>query len=197
MTWTVESLKEFENDIAACFDRGEIKAPVHLAGGNEAILLDIFKQIRPQDWCLVQWRSHYHCLLKGVPLAELKQAILVGRSIALCFPRHRVLSSAIVGGIAPIAVGLAWSIKKRGGDERVWCFVGDMTSESGIYHEARKYTFGHDLPVEWVVEDNGLSVCTDTYKSWGTIAMPRVVGSQRYDYTLAWPHVGTGRWVQF
>lgn len=194
---TPEDLIAFEKDIAAEFEAGNIKAPVHLAGGNECQLIELFKTIRSQDWLLVPWRSHYHCLLKGVPAAELKSAIIDGRSIALCFPEHRVLASAIVGGIAPIAVGLAYSIKRRGGDERVWCFCGDMTAETGIYHEARKYAVCHDLPISWVVEDNGLSVCTDTFKVWGECTIPRNMAAERYQYKLTWPHVGIGKWVSF
>lgn len=195
---TPEDLIAFEKDIAAEFEAGNIKAPVHLAGGNEKQLIDIFKRVKPDDWVLCQWRSHYHCLLKGVPAAELKAAIINGRSIALCFPEYRVVSSAIVGGIAPIAVGLAWSIKRRGGSERVWCFVGDMTGESGIYYEAEKYSRRHDLPVTWVIENNGLSVTTETQKVWGDVwSAADNFAYDIYSYKLTFPHVGTGRWVQF
>ncbi len=192
---TPDDLIAFEKDIAAEFEAGKIKAPVHLAGGNESALIDIFKGIRPQDWVLCQWRSHYHCLLKGVPSAQVKEAILAGRSIALCFPQHRVLSSAIVGGVAPIATGLAWSIKRRGADEKVYCFVGDMTKRTGIFHEAIEYVRGHRLPVLFIEEDNGKSVCTSTQDVWGR-------GDcwpcwDLYQYDLTWPHVGTGKWVRF
>ncbi len=185
----------FEQDIRGCFERGEIKAPVHFAGGNEDQLIDIFKNIRPQDWVLTSWRSHYHCLLKGVPPDEVKAAILAGRSIALCFAEHRQLSSAIVGGICPIAVGLASTIQRSGEDARVFCFVGDMTAETGIFHESEKYARRHDLPVSWIIEDNGLSVCTDTQNSWGLSWSDRP--TEGYRYELTWPHVGIGQWVRF
>lgn len=197
---TPEDLIAFEKDIAAQFEAGKIKAPVHLAGGNESQLIEIFKHIRPQDWVLCQWRSHYHCLLKGVPPNELKEAIIQGRSIALCFPQYRILCSAIVGGIAPIATGLAWSIKRRlfgkpGKLEHVYAFVGDMTAESGIFYESRKYAQRHGLPVTWIVENNQKSVCTDTQEVWGVTGA--LMPGKMYEYELTWPHVGTGRWVQF
>jgi len=194
---TPEDLIAFEKDIAAEFEAGNIKSPVHLSGGNESQLIDIFKDIRPEDWVLCQWRSHYHCLLKGVPSADVKAAILAGQSIALTFPCHRILASAIVGGVAPISTGLAWSIKRRRGSERVWCFVGDMTAESGIYHEASKYARRHALPVVWCVEDNGKSVCTSTEGVWWGEGEMFSDAEERYRYELMWPHVGTGRWVQF
>jgi len=178
------------------FANGRIKAPLHLAGGNENSLIAIFQPIRNEDWVLCSWRSHYHCLLKGVPADELEAAILNGRSINLCFPEHRVLSSAIVGGICPIAVGIAYGIKRRGGQEQVYCFVGDMTAESGIFHECKKYAGGHGLPVNFIVENNEVSVCTNTKEVWGIPKTFRNRG-QGYDYELTRPHVGIGKFVRF
>ena len=92
------------------------------------------------------WRSHYQCLLKGVPPEKVRDEILAGRSISLCFPEYRVVSSAIVGGILPIAVGIALGLKRRNEPGRVHCFMGDMTSETGIAHECIKYSFNHGSP---------------------------------------------------
>jgi pyruvate dehydrogenase E1 component alpha subunit len=192
--WTPESLVAFELDIADAFNRGEIKAPIHLAGGNELQLMGIFEQVRPQDWVCCTWRSHLHCLLKGVPPGDLKAAILDGRSIALCFPEQRVISSALVGGIAPIALGLAWAAKRKGSGERVWCFLGDMAARGGLYHECAQYASGHALPVTFVVEDNGLSVATDTERAWG---LEHGLDERNYSYKLDKPHVGTGVFVKF
>src|ERR1700688_2554029 len=117
---TGADLLAFEEEIAQEFAAGRIRSPIHLGGGNESQLIDIFsggnlpdRTIKPHDWVLAGWRSHYHCLLKGAPPAELKAAILAGQSVSLCFPKHKVLCSGIVGGIAPIAVGIAWSLKRR------------------------------------------------------------------------------------
>lgn len=193
-----DELLAFEADIAEVFATGAIKAPIHLGGGNEEQLIKIFAHIRPQDWVLCGWRSHYHCLLKGVPPIELKAAILAGRSVSLAFPDQRVLCSGIVGGIAPIAVGLAHAIKARHDDAHVsyvYCFLGDMSAESGIVHEAQKYAARHYLPVTWIIEDNGLSVMTPTLDSWG-LGSSRV-DQQRYSYKLSRPHSGIGAWVRF
>jgi pyruvate dehydrogenase E1 component alpha subunit len=195
---TVESLRAFEESVAADFNAARIRSPIHLAGGNEQALLDIFADVREQDWCAVSWRSHYHCLLKGVPPEELRAAILKGHSIALNFPARRVISSAIVGGVLPIALGIAWAIKRAGKDERCWAFLGDMTSRTGIYHECWNYARGHCLPITFVVEDNGLSVCTDTRKTWddgceGSDARL----TRRYEYVLPFPHSGAGKRVDF
>ncbi len=159
---TAQELIGFEEEIAQLFNAGKILAPVHLYYGNEDQMISIFRGIRSQDWVFCSWRSHYQCLLKGVPREQVREAILEGRSISLCFPDHRIYSSAIVGGTLPIAVGTAMAIKRSGEDARVYCFIGDMTAESGIAHECMKYSRNHGLPIHFVVEDNGKSVCTDT-----------------------------------
>ncbi len=190
-----DELLAFEQEMADEFNAGKIRAPVHLAGGNEEPLIKIFKRIQSNDWVLATWRSHFHALLKGVPREQVKGAILRGRSISLCFPEYRMLSSGIVGGICPIAVGLGWSIQESGNDEHVYCFIGDMGAETGIYHECSKYAARHDLPIEWIIEDNGVSVLTDTQKVWGKEwSLPEV---SYYAYELTRPHVGTGKFVRF
>lgn len=198
---TPEELIAFEEDIAAEFNAAHIRAPIHLSSGNEEQMIRIFKGIRPQDWVLCSWRSHYQCLLKGVPKEDLKAEILAGRSISLCFPKQRVLSSAIVTGILPIAVGIGMAIKRSRKDERVFCFLGEMTSETGLAHACMKYARNHGLPVHWIVEDNGKSVCTDTREVWNT---PRLTHEEAkdpavtyYRYESKYPHAGGGQRVHF
>jgi hypothetical protein len=197
--WTPERLIAFEKDIADTFNAGKIKAPVHLAGGNEQQLIDIFKDIRTSDWKCCSWRSHFHCLLAGVPQDELKSAIVAGRSIGLCFPQQRVISSALVGGIVPVALGLAWAAKHRNEDEKVWCFIGDMTAMTGLVHECYHYAIGHQLPLRIIIENNKTSVATNTEKAWSipTNKVEPIISSYEYDLAAHWPHVGTGQWVNF
>ena len=196
---TADELIAFEADIMAAFNRGEIRAPVHLDGGSETALIKIFENIKRTDYVCCSWRAHYRALLHGIPPEKVKAEIMAGRSIALCFPEHRFLSSAIVGGIIPIALGIALSIKRRGGDEKVWVFSGDMTSRSGIWHECRQYAEGHRLPIHFVIEDNLKSVCTDTREVWGEPL--DYYNPWRYEttfrYDAVWPHSGTGNWVSW
>ena len=194
----------FESSIADAFNAGEIRAPVHLSDGNEAALVDYFRQVKESDWICTQWRSHYHALLKGVPQYELRAEIMAGRSISLCFPRQRVISSAIAGGILPIAVGIAMGIKRAGGNEIVHAFVGDMMAQSGIFFECVNYANNFSLPIQFVVEDNGISVCTDSRATWGKAPLwfhetnelrPGLV--HYYGYESKYPHSGAGKRIEF
>ena len=199
-----EELIEFETHIGACFDDAQIRAPVHLYHGNEEEILKVFQEhnIGKDDWVLCSWRSHYQCLLKGVSPAKLKAAILQGRSISLCFAEERVLCSGIVTGCIPIALGVALAIKRANGTNRVYCFMGDMTSETGAAHECIKYARNHKLPIHFVIEDNGKSVCTDTRATWGTDKLTYEGVNDDYvtyyKYKLEkYPHAGAGKRVQF
>jgi pyruvate dehydrogenase E1 component alpha subunit len=198
---TKEELIAFEEEIAELFNTGKIRAPVHLYSGNEEQIIAVFENIRQHDWVFCSWRSHYQCLLKGVPRSQVREEILAGRSISLCFPDYRIFSSAIVGGVLPIAVGAAMSIQRRGEDAKVFCFMGEMTAETGIAHEAIKYSRNHRLPIHFVVEDNGMSVCTDTREVWNQPQLS-FEGVQNeyityYRYETKYPHAGAGVRVQF
>ena len=199
--WTLQKLQEFETQIAELFNAGRIKAPVHLSDGSEAALIEIFKEIKSEDWVFCSWRSHYQCLLKGVPSTELLDEIMAGRSISLGFPKYRVFSSAIVGGQVPIAVGAAKAEKMKNSGAHVWCFLGDMTSETGIAQTSIRYAETHDLPITFVIEDNGISVLTDTRDVWASKTLRfNERESQKvrsFSYKSKYPHSGAGVRVQF
>ena len=199
--YTVEDLIQFEDEIADLFNKGKIRSPIHLYYGNEDSIIKFFKQVREQDWVFCSWRSHYQCLLKGVPPNMLKKEILAGRSISLCFPKERIYSSAIVGGNLSVAVGTALGIQRQGEDSKVYCFMGEMTAETGIAHECIKYSQQHKLPIHFIVEDNGKSVCTDTKATWlMDLLTYEKAGNQMvtyYRYKTKYPHAGAGVRVQF
>jgi len=208
---TTESLQAFEEKVATAFNNKEIPHPVHLEDGNYEQLIEVFnKYVNETDWVSGTWRQHVKCLLKGVPEDELFRAIKQGKSIGLCFGAHRIVSSAIVGGIVPIALGIAQAIKWRGETNKVVCFLGDMSAETGIFYECVKYAEAWDLPVLWVIENNHKSVCSITKDVWngdgfftnvkkykaGTVA--RLTKSVLYyEYESKFPHAGAGLRVQF
>jgi pyruvate dehydrogenase E1 component alpha subunit len=198
--YTKEELIEFETKIGDLFNSSKIKAPVHLYDGNEKEMIEIFENITDDDWVFCTWRSHYQCLLKGVPQDTLEQDILDGKSITLCYPDYRIYSSAIVTGNIPIATGTAFDIKKKKQQNHVWCFVGDMASETGSFFENWKYSVNHDLPITFVIENNNKSVCTETDKVWNCNELFFKNEKRKiiyYEYTSKYPHAGSGKRIQF
>ena len=210
---TPEQLQAFEQEIADIYATGAIRAPVHLRGSEDfayergmidALKINYYDVIRKQDWLFGFWDMHIPCLLKGVPPEELKAEILKGNSIALCFPEHRIYCSGIVGSLFGVAVGVAYSIKEQKKDEFVFICCGDMSIQTGIAFESVCYAANHDLPIKFIVSDNGLSVMTDTAKTWGNpvkhwyskIWLNNSM-IQHFKYKNKWPHSGLNERIKF
>ena len=196
VTITKEELIYFETVVKQRYENGDILAPVHLSKDNEDELIEIFQYVHPDDWVFSAWRNHYHALLHGMNKQQLMKDILSGRSMATSSNVNKFYSSAIVGGIIPIALGAAMALKNKKSENKVWCFIGDMTFETGVFHESYKYAKNFDLPIQFVVEDNNLSVHTPTDAAWGVKQeVPDDV--VYYTYENGYPHHGTGAWVNF
>lgn len=191
-----DELIAFENKMIEHWEGAKIRGPVHLSNGNEDQLIEIFKRINTTDWVFSTWRSHYHALLKGIDPNWLESEILDGKSITICNIDEKFYSSAIVTSTLSIALGVAQSIKDQGSEDKVWCFIGDMSFETGAFYEVHKYARNFDLPLYFVVEDNGISTNTPTKATWNkTRDLPDDV--VYYTYESKYPHYGTGKWVVF
>jgi pyruvate dehydrogenase E1 component alpha subunit len=191
-----KDLINFEKRVQKVYEAGEIKAPVHLSGNNEDQLIEIFKKIDKDDWVFSSWRNHYHALLHGFDPEELFNLIKEGKSMGINSVKHKFYSSSIVGGSLPIALGVAQSIKLKKETSKVWCFIGDMTFETGTFHECYKYSRNFDLPLEFVIEDNNMSTNTPTDEAWNQKSeIPDDV--YYYQYERNFPHHGTGKWILF
>lgn len=224
---TKQELIDFELRVKAAWEAGLIKAPLHLCGGNEDQLIEIFKEIKPDDYVYSSHRNHYHALLHGCDPEHLYKEIL-GQLDTACMGRARSMgyidvssrfySSAIVGGCCAIAVGVAWALRQKQEDfkadplntdefavrpeqRRVWCFVGDGCVDGGHFWEALQYADGFELPITFVVEDNERATCTTTEDRCGKGRTQReFYVSERlrsYYYEPTYPHVGSGKYVAF
>ena len=205
------TLRSFETKLREDWEAGKIKVPLHLSGGNERQLLEIFKEVKKDDYVFSTHRNHYHYLLHGGdPMAlqrEIYQqdnALCKGRAGSMCTMdlRRRFIASAIVGGICGIAVGTAWALKHRGSRQHAWAFIGDGAVDTGHFWEALRYSQGWKLPVTFVIEDNDRSTCTSVAERWGSedidLADTEEVSNIRYYYyEPVYPHVGSGVYVQF
>ena len=206
-----QELIDFENSIAEIYKSGVIRGAIHLRDGNEDVLIDIFKNVKSEVYVFATWANHLEALLKGIPPESVRARIMAGDSMAMNFPDYNFYTSAIVGGICPIAVGVAAGLQMKSSDQRVWCFIGDMALRTGIAHESIMYSIGHDLPISFVVADNGKSVCTPTQKVWGSVSTTSLVDYYTsladytdngfailyYEYESKFSHSGVGQFVSF
>lgn len=213
---TKEELIDFEKDIERCFLNKQIKAPIHLSDHNEDQVIWIFEHLyNKNDYIFSTWRNHLHILCAGGNPEWVKTEILKGHSMGLCSSDPKLITSAIVGGILPQAVGVAAALKRKNEKQRVLCLLGDMAGSIGSFHEANKYAVSHELPITFVIEDNGVSVGSKTEDCWGKDFWFSTVGNfkpksepcmpiqldshtwyYRYDKST-FPHVGAGSFVTF
>jgi TPP-dependent pyruvate/acetoin dehydrogenase alpha subunit len=206
---TKSELIEFEEKVAEAFERGEIKAPVHLSGGNEDQLLTIFKQVNKDDWVFSTHRNHYHYLLHTGDKEGLWNEIMgkstgicggMSRSMHTCNIYSHFICSAIVAGCVAIAVGVALGLKMQKSKRKVWIFIGDAATDSGWFFEALRYAEVNDLPIKFVIENNNRSVETAIKDRWGKGSIIQVSSSKMivYNYVPTYPHVGTNKgWVNW
>ena len=193
-----EELIAFEKEIIPLWDAGKIPYPIHFCGGNEDALIEIFSKIKPGDYIFSTHRAHYHYLLAGGSKEKLKEMIMTGYSMRIIDKELNFISSSIVSGATAIATGVALAIKRKGDNKHVWCFIGDGAEDTGHFYEAVRYADGHDLPCTFVIEDNNYSVETPKSARNGSsdINWPtkHVI---KYKYEKTYPHVGSGKWVDF
>lgn len=196
MNFTEKDLINFEKEIIEGFKKGETYGPVHLSGSvngeQEKELIKIFKQINKEDWVLTTHRSHYISLLKSQNPKWLKREILNGYSSHINSDKYKIFSSAIVGGIIPIALGIALGIKLRKGTEKVYCFIGDMASQMGQFYESYHYACFKKLPIIFVIENNEMGCDTPTRKVWGDYYEFNHSKIRRYNYKRVHGHYGVG-----
>ena len=189
---TKNDLLDFESNIAKLYKESKLPFLFHLSGGNEDQLIEIFKEIKEGDYVLSTHRSHYHALLHGIPADVLTDRILNGRSMFVYDRKRNFFCSAIIGGTAAIAAGIALALKRKKSDQKVWCFVGDGTEDSGHLFEAARYVDGFDLPCTFIIEDNNRSVTTSKIERWGKLESPTFFPCvRRYSYDITWPHART------
>ncbi len=189
-------LINFENKVKQAFLDAKIRAPIHLSAGNEGRLIQIFRKIRRDDWVFSTHRSHYHALLHGISIKWLFDQILAGYSMHINSQKHKFMTSSIVCGCTPIALGVAMGMQRMKLPNHIWCFVGDMAAETGIFMECTKYAARNDLPISFVVEDNGLSTNSPTGVVWGNQkGKPDII---RYNYVRTCAHINVaGHFVTF
>ena len=157
-----------EERIVALYSEQEIRCPVHLSIGQEAIAVGVCAHLSQDDWVMSGHRSHAHYLAKGGDLkamfGELYGKVTGcgrgrGGSMHLVDLNAGFLGAVpIVASTIPIAVGAAWGSRMRGHDRVVVVFFGEAATEEGAFHEAINFAQVKQLPVVFVCENNLYSV---------------------------------------
>lgn len=187
-----DNLIAFENKVKELWEDGQLPYLLHLCGGNEDQLINIFKEIDDNAYIFSGHRSHYHYLLSGGDPQRLLDLIANGDSMFVFDKKRRFFTSSILGGTAAIAAGVALACKMLGEEKaEVWCFVGDGACDNGHVHEAKRFCASRGLPCVFIEEDNNRSVSTTKEERWGYVGGYRKLDLS-YTYTPTYPHAGSG-----
>lgn len=168
-------IRRFEERAARSYSEAKIGGYCHLNLGEEATVVGLMGALTADDYVYTGYRDHGYALARGIE-PERIMAELYGRtdgvskgwggSMHLFDIESRFMGGyGIVGGQVPLATGAALAIKYRGGEEAVLCLMGDGTTNIGAFHESLNIAALWDLPVVYVVSNNGLGMGTTVEKS--------------------------------
>jgi pyruvate dehydrogenase E1 component alpha subunit len=163
-------IRRFEEKSAEAYASGKIGGFLHLYIGEEAVAVGATSALRPDDYAIAAYRDHGHCLAMGSD-PRRAMAELFGRIDGLCKGKGGSMhlfdksvnflgGHAIVGAHLPIAAGVGFAIKYRGGDQVVVCYFGDGAVPEGEFHESMNLASLWKLPVIFLCENNRYAMGT-------------------------------------
>ena len=166
--YNILRIRMVEEKIAELYPEQEMRCPVHLCIGQEAIGTGVCANLLKKDYLFSSHRSHGHYLAKGGDLKRML-AEIYGKASGCCKGKggsmHLVdLSVGILGttpivaGIIPIATGTAFGTKMKGEDNVTAVFFGDAATEEGVFFESLNFASLKKLPVLFICENNFFSV---------------------------------------
>lgn len=163
-------IRRLEEAIADRYAEQEMRCPMHLCIGQEAIAVGVCAALSENDVMFSNHRAHGHYLAKGGNMNAMI-AELYGRSTGCCGGRGGSMhlidldvgfmgATPIVGGTVPLAVGAAWAASLKAENRVSVIFLGDGCFEEGVVHESLNFAALHKLPIIFVCENNEFSVYT-------------------------------------
>lgn len=182
-------IREFEETCKQLYDEKRITGVyLHLYSGHEAVAVGAMANMEQgKDHIITAYRDHAQALILGVDpnilMAEMmgkKTGISGGKggSMHLASKEHNFWGGyAIVGGHLPMAAGIAFEAQYNQTGAVVLSFVGDGATNNGYFHEALNFAGLWDLPVVWLIENNGYGMGTETDRAAGNpILHERAIG---------------------
>lgn len=168
LLYRMVKIRIVEEKIAELYREQEMRCPVHLCIGQEAIAAGVCANLTDKDYVLSTHRSHGHYLAKGGDMRRMI-AEIYGRSTGCSHGKGGSMhlvdravgylgSTPIVGSTIPIAVGTAFGSTMRGDSRVTVVFFGEGATEEGVFHESLNFALLKELPVVFVCENNLFSV---------------------------------------
>jgi TPP-dependent pyruvate/acetoin dehydrogenase alpha subunit len=168
----MRTIREFEERLHREFATGEIPGFVHLYAGEEAIAAGVCAHLGPGDYVASTHRGHGHAIAKGCDVKAM-MAEIYGKSTGLCrgkggsmhiadVSKGMLGANGIVGGGPPLVCGVGLTAKVMGTEQVAVSFTGDGGSNQGTFLESLNLAGAWNLPVIFVVENNGYAESTSS-----------------------------------
>jgi TPP-dependent pyruvate/acetoin dehydrogenase alpha subunit len=166
----MRTIREFEERLHIEFAKGDIPGFVHLYAGEEACAAGIVMHLTDRDRIASTHRGHGHCIAKGVDVREM-MAEIYGKATGACHGKGGSMhiadlgkgmmgANGILGAGAPLICGAGIAAKFRGDGGVGITFFGDGASNQGMVLESMNLAAIWNLPVIFVVENNGYAEST-------------------------------------
>lgn len=163
-------IRMVEEKIIDLYPEREMRCPVHLSIGQEAVSVGVCENLRKKDIVLSNHRSHAHYLAKSGNLKSM-MAEIYGKSEGCSKGRGGSMhlidlsvnfqgASSIVAGTIPVAVGMSLGFTMQNKNNLSVVFFGDAAVEEGVFHESVQFASLKKLPVIFICENNQYSVYT-------------------------------------
>jgi len=161
------TIRRFEETVLENFPKGVFFGTTHTYLGQEADAVGVLSHLKPEDVVFSNHRCHGHFLAYGGDPQALF-AELMGRAGGVCGGRggsqhlhwRNFYSSGVLGGVAPIAVGVALAEKFKESGAITIVFAGDGTLGEGVLYEALNMASLWSAPVLFVLENNRIAQTT-------------------------------------
>ena len=165
-------IREFENAVSECKDKKLIYGGTHCCNGEEAVAVGVCSALNKDDYIVSNHRPHGHAIAKGADPKRIMAEIFGkvggtnhGKGGSMHIHDSEVgliASSGIVGSGIPIGCGAAFAAKYEHKNKISCVFFGDGSANEGITHESLNLASVWNLPVLFLLEDNGLAITTNT-----------------------------------
>lgn len=178
-------IRKAEETIIKHYPEDEMKTPMHMSMGEEAIVAGVCQALSHDDQVFGTYRSHALFLAKtgdvddffaemyGKDTARLKGK---GGSMHMCAPMSGFIgSSAIVASIIPVALGAAYANKRACNNKIVAAFFGDGATDEGVFWESMNIACLMKIPIIFICEDNEFAVHTPGTERRGYSSLPDIV----------------------
>ncbi len=164
----MQTIRKVENKIADEYKNDEMKTPIHLSIGQEAVSAGVCIHLHREDYVFGTHRSHALYVAKGGDIKKMIAELYLrrtgcssgrGGSMHLLAPEVGMPgSTAIVGGNLPLGTGTALASRLQNNGRVTAVFFGDGAADEGTFHESLNFAALKKLPVIYICENNAYAI---------------------------------------